>query len=110
MDREINRLGPLGKVFNPAEFGDNIAPRDDAAARRRLLDLRAQIDRHAASKTGPGRGPGDCLFVSGDFATRAVNAPDARLSDQILKSGECAAIKLAGSSEHIFDPSRGFSL
>jgi TetR/AcrR family transcriptional repressor of nem operon len=30
----------------------------------------------------------------------ARNAPDAKLSDQILKSGECAAIKLARSSEH----------
>ena len=30
----------------------------------------------------------------------ARNAPDAKLSDQILKSGECAAIKLTRSSEH----------
>jgi len=30
----------------------------------------------------------------------ARNAPDAKLSDRILKSGECAAIKLARSSEH----------
>jgi TetR/AcrR family transcriptional repressor of nem operon len=30
----------------------------------------------------------------------ARNAPDAKLSDQILKSGERAAIKLARSSEH----------
>src|SRR5260370_7662909 len=49
MDREINRLSPLGKVFKRAQFGDEIAPRDDTAARGPLLDLRAQINRHMES-------------------------------------------------------------
>src|SRR5271165_1684816 len=49
IDREISRLGPLGTVFKPAQFGDEIAPRDDTAVRGRLLDFRAQVDRYMES-------------------------------------------------------------
>lgn len=33
MDREVNRLGPFGTVFKRTQFGNEIAPRDDTAAR-----------------------------------------------------------------------------
>ena len=33
MDREVNRLGPFGTVFKRAQFGNEIAPRDDTASR-----------------------------------------------------------------------------